>query len=97
MAIRMTQSTPPRTFADLEPAGLEIAVTCQRCGHVAVVDDQAPRLRNQRLAGRRYRCQRCGAIGLPSLGTRRLAEHASKLRGDLSGGKLPGRKVDPRR
>jgi hypothetical protein len=42
------------------------------------------------------RCQQCGAIGLPSLGTRRLAEHARKLKVDLSGGKLPGRKVDPR-
>ena len=35
----MTTSAPPRTFADLEPAGLEMAVTCQRCGHEAVVDD----------------------------------------------------------
>ena len=87
----------PRTFGDLEPAGLELTVTCQRCGHAAVVDDQAPRLRHQRLAGRRYRCQECGAIGLPSLGTRRLAEHASKLKVDLSGGALPGRKFDPRR
>ena len=72
----MTRRMTPRTFADLEPAGLELG-TCQRCGHVAVVDDQAPRLRHQRLAGRRYRCQECGAIGLPSLGTRRLAEHAA--------------------
>jgi hypothetical protein len=66
-------------------------------GHEAVVDDTDVRLRNQRIAGRRYRCARCGAIGLPSLGTRRLAEHASKLRVDLSGGELPGRKVDSRR
>ena len=93
----MTTTAPPRTFADLEPAGLEMAVTCQRCGHVAVVNDQAPGLRNQRLAGRRYRCAQCGAIGLPSLSTRRLAEHAGKLRVDMSGGELPGRKVDPRR
>jgi hypothetical protein len=73
-------STPPRTFADLEPAGLELEVTCQRCGHVAVVDDTAPMLRHQRLAGRRFRCAQCGAIGLPSLGTRRLAQHACKVR-----------------
>ena len=72
----MITRAPPRVFADLEPAGLELEVTCQRCGHVAVVDDQAPDLRNQRLAGRRYRCAQCGAIGLPTLGTRRLAEHA---------------------
>ena len=93
----MTATVPPRIFADLAPAGLELAVTCQRCGHVAVVDDQAPRLRNQRLSGRRYRCQQCGAIGLPSLGTRRLADHARKLNVDLSGDELPGRKVNPRR
>ncbi len=89
----MARPMTPRTFGDLEPAGLKLTVTCQRCGHVA----QAPRLRHQRLAGRRYRCQECGAIGLPSLGTRRLAEHASNLKVDLSGGDLPGRKVDPRR
>ena len=93
----MTTSAPPRNFADLEPAGLELEVTCQRCGHVAVIDDTAPRLRHQRLAGRRYRCAQCGAIGLPTLGTRRLAKHASKLKVDMSGGELPGRKVDPRR
>ena len=93
----MTTTSPPRVFADLEPAGLELEVTCQRCGHVAVVDDTAPRLRHQRLAGRRYRCAKCGAIGLPSLGARRLAEHARKLKVDLSAGDLPGRKVDPRR
>jgi hypothetical protein len=65
----------------------------QRCGHVAVIDDTAPRLRHQRLAGRRYR----GAIGLPSLGTRRLAEHATKLKVGMSDGDPPGRKVDPSR
>ena len=52
-------ASPSRTFADLEPAGLELAVTCQRCGHVAAVDDTAPRIRNQRL---------------PALGTRRLVQ-----------------------
>jgi hypothetical protein len=93
----MTTTAPPRIFADLEPAGLELEVTCERCGHVAVVDDKAPRLRHQRLAGRRYRCAQCGAIGLPSLGTRRLPELASKLNVDMSGGELPRRKVDRRR
>jgi predicted RNA-binding Zn-ribbon protein involved in translation (DUF1610 family) len=93
----MPRPMTPRTFGDLEQAGLELAVTCQRCGHAAVVDDQAPRLRHQRLAGRRYRCQECGAIGLPSLGTRRLADHASKLKVALGGGELPGQKVYPRR
>ena len=93
----MTTSAPPRVFADLEGAGLELEVTCQKCGHWAVVDDTAPRLRHQRLAGRRYRCAQCGAIGLPTLGTRRLTKHASELKVDMSGGELPGRKVDRRR
>jgi predicted RNA-binding Zn-ribbon protein involved in translation (DUF1610 family) len=93
----MTTTSPPRVFGDLAPAGLELSVACQRCGRVAVVDDQAPSLRKQRLAGRRYRCQECGAIGLPSLATRRLADHASNLKVDLGGGELPGQKVDPRR
>jgi DNA-directed RNA polymerase subunit RPC12/RpoP len=63
----MTTTAPPRVFADLAPAGLEMSVKCQRCGHEAVVDDAAPGLRHQRIAGRRrYRCQQCGAIGLPS-------------------------------
>jgi ribosomal protein S27E len=93
----MATMAPPRTFADLEPAGLELEVTCQRCGHVTVVDDTAQRLRNQRLAGRRYQCAECGAISLASLGPRRLAEHASRLKVDMRGGELPGRKVDPRR
>jgi hypothetical protein len=93
----MTTTAPPRVFADLAPAGLEMSIARQRCGHVAVVDDQAPHLRNQRLAGRRYRCQQCGAIGLLSLGTRRFAEHGGNLEVNLSGGELPGRKVDPRR
>lgn len=73
-------SPPPRTFADLEPAGLELAVTCQRCGRQSVIDDVSPGLRHQRIAGRRFRCTACGAIGLPSLGKRRwtarLSEHA---------------------
>jgi hypothetical protein len=38
----MTTTAPPRTFADLEPGGLELEITCQRCGHVAVVEDIAP-------------------------------------------------------
>jgi DNA-directed RNA polymerase subunit RPC12/RpoP len=83
--------------ADLEPAGLEMAVTCQRCGHKAVLDDTDVRLRNQRLAGRRYRCARCGAIGLPFLARVGLPSTANKLKVDVSGGELAGRQVEPRR
>ncbi|MFZ5780755.1 MAG: hypothetical protein ACOY4R_11200 [Pseudomonadota bacterium] len=98
----MPPAVPPRTFADLEPAGLEMTTTCQRCGHEAVIDDSSPRLRSLPLAGRRFRCRHCGGIGLPTLGKRRwaqrLAEHAkTRTAADLSGGDLPGRKIDRRR
>ena len=65
----MTTLPPPRLFADLETGQFEIEVACQRCGHVAVGDDTAPRLRHQGLAGRHYRCTQCGAIVPPSLCT----------------------------
>ena len=88
----------PRTFSDLAAAGLEIEVTCQRCGHRAVIDDTDPALRGRPIAGRRFRSRQCGAVGLPSLGTRqlraRLAERLDKLDRNRE---LPGRKVDPRR
>lgn len=91
-------SAKPRTFGDLERAGLEMAVTCQCCGHQAVIDDTSPKLRNRPIAGRRYRCQQCGAIGLPSLGTRRLAQRVGERLNKLDwSGELPGRKVDRRR
>ena len=69
-------------------------MTCQRCGHVAVVDDPAPQLRHQRLAGRRYRCQECGAIGLPSLGTLGGGDRCGKAGGEKpsSGGRPPQRR-----
>ena len=92
----MTTTAPPHTFAHLEPAGLEMAVTCQ----VAAMSPSSTTRRQGcaiSVCRRRYRCAQCGAIGLPSLGTRRLAEHANKLRVDLSGGELPGQKVEPRR
>jgi hypothetical protein len=74
---------PPTTFADLERQHLEVEVTCQKCGHRAVVDGGAKAIAGRRIAGARFRCSQpgCGGIGLPSIGkqrrwTRRLAEHA---------------------
>ena len=91
---------PPRTFADLEPAGLELAVTCQRCRRQAVIDDASPTLRHQRIAGRRFRCMACGAIGLPSLGKRRwaarLSEHAGTRNAVEAGGSQPSRRKGDR-
>lgn len=65
--------------------------TRRRCRrHVAQAAAPAPR--RQALSVRAS-----VAHGLPTLATRRLAKHASKLKVDMSGGELPGRKVDPRR
>ena len=83
----MAQAAPIVTFAELDRRGLEIEVTCQKCGHRAVVDGSAPKLRDLPVAGRRFRCTRpgCRGIGLPTIGkqrlwTRRQAEHARALR-----------------
>jgi len=84
----LTDMTPaPTTFSELDRQGMAIEVTCQKCGHRAVVDSQSPRLRHLPIAGRRFRCtvQGCGGIGLPSIGkqrawVRQLAEHAQSLR-----------------
>ena len=70
----MTTTAPPRTFADLEPAGLELEVTCQRCGHVAVIDDRRRACGTSawpagaidaRSAGRSA-CRRWARVGSPS-------------------------------
>lgn len=68
--------TPLRltTFAELEQQSLELRVTCQRCGHVAIVDPGSPALRHRKLAGQRFRCslalptgQKCSGVGLPEI------------------------------
>ena len=84
----VTRMAPvPTTFAELDRQGLEIEVTCQKCGHRAVVDAKASSVRDLPIAGRRFRCAQpgCGGIGLPTIGkqrawVRQLAEHASSLR-----------------
>src|SRR5215470_3374467 len=93
----MAPLTPPHaTFRELEQLGLEIEVTCQKCGHRSVIDPREPSLADRRIAGRRYRCRNrdeagrpCGGIGLPSIGprigkqrtwTERAAKHTSALR-----------------
>jgi hypothetical protein len=80
-------TTPTRTFADLERAGLVMEVTCQKCGHRAEIDGSVPTLRNLSIAGRRFRCTQagCGGVGLPEIGPQRrwpqrLAEHVRSLR-----------------
>jgi hypothetical protein len=80
-------ATAPTTFGDLDRQGLEIEVTCQKCGHRAVVDSSSQSLRSRPIAGRRFRCAQpgCGGVGLPTIGRQRawvgkLAEHARDLR-----------------
>jgi len=81
----MALGTPRMTFGQLASEHLQIEVTCPNCGHHRVIDGNAPALRDRRVAGARFRCERCGSVGLPSLGKQRLwparlADHARKLR-----------------
>src|SRR5919109_3370225 len=87
----MPLPAPPTTFAELERQGLELVVTCQKCGHEAAIDASALGIRDRKIAGRRFRCSQpgCGGIGLPTISRRignqrrwkaRLADHADKLR-----------------
>lgn len=77
--------SPDWTFGDLAREGLAIEVTCQKCGRQSVIDPAAPEVRDQRVAGRRYRCSTpgCRGIGLPSIArkpwVKRLADHARSL------------------
>jgi hypothetical protein len=68
------------TFRELEQQALAIRVTCQRCGHQAIVDPGSPSLRDRKLAGQRFRCtqllpsgRKCGGVGLPSIEESRLS------------------------
>jgi DNA-directed RNA polymerase subunit RPC12/RpoP len=80
----MALGSPRMTFGELAQHELEIEVTCPNCNHRRVVDGKAPELRDRPIAGARFRCEKCGSVGLPELGkqrlwTRRLARHARKL------------------
>jgi hypothetical protein len=80
----MPLATPLTTFGDLARDGLQIEVTCAQCGHRRVIDAASPRLRGRKVAGARFRCEPCGAVGLPTIGKQRrwpgrLADHARKL------------------
>ena len=80
----MALATSHTTFGDLARDELAIEVTCANCGHRRTIDGNAPRLRNRRIAGARFRCEQCGSVGLPTIGkqrrwTGRLAELARKV------------------
>jgi DNA-directed RNA polymerase subunit RPC12/RpoP len=80
----MPLATPRTTFGDLARDHLEIEVTCPQCGHRRAIDAASPKLRDRKIAGARFRCERCGSVGLPTIGKQRrwpgrLAEHARKL------------------
>jgi len=81
----MALGTPHLTFGELAREALELEVVCPNCNHRRVIDGNAPSLRNRRVAGARFRCEKCGSVGLPELGKQRLwidrlARHAQKLR-----------------
>ena len=85
-----TMELPFKTFGDLEKAGLELYVACQKCHHQTLIE-VTPELRDRRVAGQRFRCQAtfhdgtpCRGIGLPTIQkqrrwVRRQAEHARRL------------------
>lgn len=80
----MALGTPRMTFGQLAQEQLEIEVTCLNCNHRRRIDGTAPRLRDRPIAGARFRCEKCGSVGLPELGkqrlwTQRLAKHARNL------------------
>jgi DNA-directed RNA polymerase subunit RPC12/RpoP len=81
----MALGSPGMTFGELARAALEIEVTCPNCSHRRLIDGSAPALRHRRVVGARFRCEKCGSVGLPELGkqrlwAKRLAEHARKAR-----------------
>jgi len=80
----MALGTRSMTFGQLAQEQLEIEVTCPNCNHRRLIDGNAPRLRDRPIAGARFRCEKCGSVGLPELGkqrlwAKRLARHAHKL------------------
>ena len=80
----MALGTRSLTFGQLAQAQLEIEVTCPNCNHRRLIDGNAPGLRDRPVAGARFRCEKCGSVGLPELGkqrlwAKRLARHARKL------------------
>ena len=80
----MALGTPRMTFGELAREQLELEVVCPNCNHRRVIDGSAPALRDRAVAGARFRCEKCGSVGLPELGkqrpwTKRLAKHAQKL------------------
>jgi DNA-directed RNA polymerase subunit RPC12/RpoP len=80
----MALGTPRMTFGQLAQEDLEIEVVCSNCSHRRLIDGSAPRLRDRPIAGARFRCEKCGSVGLPELGkqrlwAQRLAKHARKL------------------
>ena len=58
----MALATSHTTFGDLARDELAIEVTCANCGHSRTIDGTAPRLRNRRIAGARFRCEQCGSV-----------------------------------
>jgi len=80
----MALGTPRMTFGELAQQQLEIEVTCPNCNHRRLIDGNAAGLRDRPVAGARFRCEKCGSVGLPELGkqrlwAKRLAKHARKL------------------
>jgi len=69
----MTIELPFKTFGDLEKQGLQMRVACQRSRRQVVIE-VTPALRDQAVAGRRFRCKErcfdgtdCREVGLATI------------------------------
>lgn len=84
MPLGMPLANALTTFGDLARDQLVIEVTCPNCGHRRTIDGNSPRIARRRVAGARFRCEACGSVGLPSIGSRtwarRASAHADKLK-----------------
>jgi hypothetical protein len=49
---------PFATYGDVDAAGLEISVTCSKCGRSVLIDAGNEAIRNRRLSGGRLLCTR---------------------------------------
>lgn len=70
---------PFRTLSDLEKAGLELYVTCQKCRRQKLIEVTA-KLRDRRVASQRFRTHvRCSWVGAQAdAATRRERSRLSK-------------------
>ncbi|WP_422001719.1 hypothetical protein [Reyranella sp.] len=63
----MLEPLPVQTFGDIVRHGLELHVYCARCFALRRIDLERPALLDRGFATSRFRCARCGALGMPKV------------------------------